>query len=46
VVAAKSNPRGKAELAMVSEGLAALQKSGRWFEVVSRQLGAFGLGVR
>jgi len=46
VVAAKSNPKGKAELEVVNAGLAELKKSGRWFEVVARQLGAFGLGVR
>lgn len=46
VVAAKSNPRGQDELALVNAGLAELQSSGLWFEVVSRQLGAFGLGIR
>lgn len=46
VVAAKSNPHGREDLALVDEGLAELRASGRWFEVVSRQLGAFGLGLR
>lgn len=46
VVAAKSNPRGPEELALVNAGLARLRESGRWFEVASRQLGAFGLGLR
>jgi hypothetical protein len=31
---------------MLGAGLAELQTSGQWFEVVSRHLGAFGLQAR
>jgi polar amino acid transport system substrate-binding protein len=45
-VAPKTNPHGRAYLDLVNAGLADLQASGRWFEVVSRHLGAFGVSAR
>ncbi|MHA1527695.1 MAG: hypothetical protein ACTSVG_01640 [Alphaproteobacteria bacterium] len=46
VVAPKGDARRHAYLELVNTGLAGLQASGRWFEVVSRHLGAFGLYLR
>jgi polar amino acid transport system substrate-binding protein len=46
VVAPKGDPEGLAYLDLVNTGLADLQASGRWFEVVSRHLGAFGVWIR
>ena len=46
VVASKGDPEGRAYLDLVNAGLADLQASGRWFEVVSRHLGAFGVWIR
>jgi polar amino acid transport system substrate-binding protein len=43
VVAPKGDPDGRAYLDLVNSGLAELQSSGRWHEVVSRHLGAFGM---
>jgi len=45
-VAPKTHPDGRAYLDLVNAGLADLQASGRWFEVVSRHLGAFGVSIR
>jgi polar amino acid transport system substrate-binding protein len=46
VVAPKGDAEGRAYLDLVNQGLADLQASGRWFEVVSRHLGAFGVWLR
>jgi polar amino acid transport system substrate-binding protein len=46
VVAKKGDPEGRAYLDLFNAGLAELQVSGRWFEVVSRHLGAFGISIR
>ena len=46
VVAPKGDPQGRAYLDLVNAGLADLRASGRWFEVVSRHLGAFGVWLR
>jgi polar amino acid transport system substrate-binding protein len=46
VVAPKGDLEGRAYLDLVDAGLADLQASGRWFEVVSRHLGAFGVWLR
>ncbi|MFQ5566183.1 MAG: hypothetical protein ACE5EU_07460 [Paracoccaceae bacterium] len=46
VVAPKGDPRGRAYLELINAGLADLRASGRWFEVVSRHLGAFGVWIR
>jgi polar amino acid transport system substrate-binding protein len=46
VMAPKGDPQGRAYLDLVNAGLADLQASGRWFEVVSRHLGAFGVWLR
>jgi len=46
VVAPKGDPEGRADLDLVNQGLADLEASGRWFEVVSRHLGAFGVWIR
>jgi polar amino acid transport system substrate-binding protein len=46
VVAKKGDRQGRAYLDMINSGLAELKSSGRWFEVVSRHLGAFGMSVR
>ena len=46
VVAPKGDAEGHAYLELVNTGLADLQASGRWFEVVSRHLGAFGVWIR
>ena len=46
VVAPKGDAEGRAYLDLVNQGLADLQASGRWFEVVSRHLGAFGVWIR
>jgi polar amino acid transport system substrate-binding protein len=46
VVAPKGDPEGRAYLDLVNTGLADLRASGRWFEVVSRHLGAFGVWLR
>ncbi len=46
VVAPKGDPQGRAYLDLVNAGLVDLQASGRWFEVVSRHLGAFGVWMR
>jgi len=45
-VASKGDPRGRAALDLVNAGLAELKSSGRWFEVASRHLGAFGTRVQ
>ena len=42
----ESWPEGRAYLDLVNAGLADLKASGRWFEVVSRHLGAFGVWLR
>jgi ABC-type amino acid transport substrate-binding protein len=46
VVAKKGDPQGRAYLDVINKGLAELKASGRWFEVVSRHLGAFGVSIR
>jgi polar amino acid transport system substrate-binding protein len=46
VVVPKGDRQGRAYLDLVNAGLADLQASGRWFEVVSRHLGAFGVWIR
>lgn len=46
VVAPKDHPQGRAYLDRVNAGLADLQASGRWAEVVSRHFGAFGVSMR
>ena len=46
VVAPKGNAEGQAYLDLINAGLAELQSSGRWFEVVSRHLGAYGVWLR
>jgi len=46
VVAPKGDAEGRAYLDLVNQGLADLRASGRWFEVVSRHLGAFGVWLR
>ena len=46
VVAPKGDAQGRANLELVNAGLADLRLSGRWFEVVSRHLGAFGVWLR
>jgi hypothetical protein len=46
VVAPKGDAKGRAYLDLVNAGLADLKASGRWFEVVSRHLGAFGVWLR
>ncbi len=46
VVAPNGDAEGHAYLDLVNTGLADLQASGRWFEVVSRHLGAFGVWIR
>ena len=46
VVAPKGDAEGRAYLDLVNAGLADLKASGRWFEVVSRHLGAFGVWLR
>lgn len=46
VVAAENNAPGRADIALIDKGMAELKFSGRWFEVVSRHLGAYGLSVR
>jgi polar amino acid transport system substrate-binding protein len=45
-VAPKGDPGGRAALDLVNAGLAELKSLGRWFEVASRHLGAFGTRVR
>ncbi len=46
VVAPTGDAESRAYLELVNAGLADLQASGRWFEVVSRHLGAFGVYLR
>jgi len=46
VIAPKGDAEGRAYLDLVNTGLADLRASGRWFEVVSRHLGAFGVYLR
>lgn len=46
VIAPKSSAQARTFLATFNAGLAALKQSGRWFEVVSHQLGAFGVSLR
>ena len=46
VVAPKGDAEGRAYLDLVNAGLADLRASGRWFEVVSRHMGAFGVYLR
>lgn len=46
VVARKGDRQGRADLDLLNAGLAELRASGRWFEVVSRHLGAFGMSIR
>ena len=43
VVAPKAVPGGRASLDLINTGLAGMQSSGRWSEVVSRHLGAYGM---
>jgi ABC-type amino acid transport substrate-binding protein len=43
VVAPKGAPGGRASLDLINTGLAGMQSSGRWSEVVSRHLGAYGM---
>ena len=45
-ITAESNEDGRAYIEIVNQGLADLQASGRWFEIVSRHLGAFGMTIR
>lgn len=45
-VAPKGDPQGRAYLDLLNTGLAELMSSGRWFEVVSRHLGAYGVSIR
>lgn len=46
VVAPKGNAKGRAYLDLIDGGLADLRASGRWFEVVSRHFGTYGVRVR
>lgn len=46
VVAPENSAEGRADIELINKGLAELQMSGRWFEVVSRHLGAYGLSMR
>jgi polar amino acid transport system substrate-binding protein len=46
VIAPKGNAEGRAYIDLVNEGLTELQMSGRWFEVVSRHLGAYVISAR
>ena len=46
VIAAEARPEAVAFLGLIDTGLAALKESGRWFEVVSRHLGQFGVSLR
>jgi polar amino acid transport system substrate-binding protein len=46
VVAAANSAEGRADIALIDKGMAELKFSGRWFEVVSRHLGTYGLSVR
>ncbi len=43
VVAPKAVPGGRASLDLINTGLAEMQSSGRWSEVVSRHLDAYGM---
>ena len=45
VIVPKAHPQGEALLGVVNAGLDDLKQSGRWFEVVSRHLGGYGLSV-
>ncbi|HSF94137.1 MAG TPA: transporter substrate-binding domain-containing protein [Thermohalobaculum sp.] len=45
-VASESSPEGRAYIEMLNAGIADLLSSGRWFEVASRHLGAFGMTLR
>jgi ABC-type amino acid transport substrate-binding protein len=40
-VAAKSNPRGKAYIAMVNRGLAEMRQSGEWYDIVATGLSEY-----
>ena len=46
VIAPEGNAEGRAYIDLVNEGLTELQISGRWFEVVSRHLGAYVISTR
>ena len=46
VIAPEGNAEGRAYIDLVNEGLTELQRSGRWFEVVSRHLGAYVISTR
>lgn len=46
VVAPENSAEGRAHIDLVNQGLADLQMSGRWFEVVARHLGAYGVRLR
>ena len=43
VIASEANAEGGAYIDLVNEGLAKLQISGRWFEVVSQHLGTYAI---
>ena len=46
VIAPEGNAEGRAYIDLVNEGLTEIQMSGRWFEVVSRHLGAYVISAR
>ncbi len=46
VIAPEDSPEALAFLSLIDAGLAELRESGRWFEVVSRHLGPFGVSLR
>lgn len=46
VIAPKSSLEARTFLRVVDTGLAELKESGRWFEVVARHLGTFGVSLR
>jgi polar amino acid transport system substrate-binding protein len=46
VIAPKASPEARAFLALIDQGLAELRDSGRWFEVVARHLGPYGITLR
>ncbi len=45
-IAPKANDEARAILSAFDAGLAELRESGRWFEVVARHLGSFGVSLR
>ena len=45
-VAPKDNPVAVAYLGDINDGLAGLQESGRWYEIVARHLGPYGVVAR